>query len=251
MADATEEQTPHPDPERLKRSHGTEAPAQERRERSADLRRLPLVPLRDDVVFPKLIVPLSVGRRTSIAAITAAMDRDKQVLLVAQKDPQIDDTVEKDLYSIGAIAEINGMRQTPAGVQMLVAGVQRARIVGFTQFKPFIEVEIEVMGDQVGDGEVGPDQVGHHVLAGRRPPPDHMAHEHQRQRHTEGRPGHPGRSQAAPGARTAPGGAVGGGEIGLRLGGDRAGSEHPRMLCPERGQPIRPGGRGGGARNRR
>ena len=107
------------------------------------------------------------------------------------------------------------------------------------------------MGDQVGDGEVGPDQVGHHVLAGRRPPPDHMAHEHQRQRHTEGRPGHPGRSQAAPGARTAPGGAVGGGEIGLRLGGDRAGSEHPRMLCPERGQPIRPGGRGGGARNRR
>src|SRR5437899_5310661 len=152
MADATEEQTPHPDPERLKRSHGTEAPAQERRERSADLRRLPLVPLRDDVVFPKLIVPLSVGRRTSIAAITAAMDRDKQVLLVAQKDPQIDDTVEKDLYSIGAIAEINGMRQTPAGVQMLVAGVQRARIVGFTQFKPFIEVEIEPIQDHVTPG---------------------------------------------------------------------------------------------------
>src|SRR3989440_12989474 len=100
-------------------------------ETSADVRRLPLVPLRDDVVFPKLIVPLSVGRRTSIAAITAAMDRDKQVLLVAQKDPQIDDTVEKDLYSIGAIAEINGMRQTPAGVQMLVAGVQRARSLGF------------------------------------------------------------------------------------------------------------------------
>src|SRR5437870_5821875 len=152
MADATEEQTPHPDPERLKRSHGTEAPAQERRERSADLRRLPLVPLRDDVVFPKLIVPLSVGRRTSIAAITAAMDRDKQVLLVAQKDPQIDDTVEKDLYSIGAIAEINGMRQTPAGVQMLVAGVQRARIARFTQFKPFIEVEIDILADQVGEG---------------------------------------------------------------------------------------------------
>src|SRR5712692_10684180 len=76
------------------------------------LRRLPLVPLRDDVVFPKLIVPLSVGRRTSIAAITAAMDKDKQVLLVAQKDPQVDDTVEQDLYAIGTIAEINGMRQT-------------------------------------------------------------------------------------------------------------------------------------------
>jgi len=71
-------ETPHPNP-----------PPQGGRETSADaapestLRRLPLVPLRDDVVFPKLIVPLSVGRRTSIAAITSAMDKDKQVLLVA------------------------------------------------------------------------------------------------------------------------------------------------------------------------
>src|SRR5207248_3814467 len=116
------------------------------------LRRIPLVPLRDDVVFPKLIVPLSVGRRTSIAAITAAMDKDKQVLLVAQKDPQVDDTVEQDLYAIGTIAEINGMRQTPAGVQMLVAGAQRARIAHFNQFKPFIEVDVEPIVDQVGQG---------------------------------------------------------------------------------------------------
>src|SRR5256884_3247392 len=138
MADA--EEAPHPDP-----------PPQGEKT-SAEIRRLPLVPLRDDVVFPKLIVPLSVGRRTSIAAITTAMDRDKHVLLVAQKDPQIDDTVEKDLYAIGAIAEINGMRQTPAGVQMLVAGVQRARIVRFTQLKPFIEVEVDPIADQVGEG---------------------------------------------------------------------------------------------------
>ncbi|TMD68137.1 MAG: endopeptidase La [Chloroflexi bacterium] len=115
-------------------------------------RRLPLVPLRDDVVFPKLIVPLSVGRRTSIAAITSAMDRDKQVFLVAQKDPQVDDTAESDLYAVGTIAEINGMRQTPAGVQMLVAGAQRARIAHFNQFKPFIEVDVEPIVDQVGEG---------------------------------------------------------------------------------------------------
>src|SRR5712691_11028704 len=111
------QKTPHPDPPQ-------DASQQEATEVSPEssLRRLPLVPLRDDVVFPKLIVPLSVGRRTSIAAITAAMDRDKQVLLVAQKDPQVDDTVEQDLYATGTVAEINGMRQTPAGVQMLVAG---------------------------------------------------------------------------------------------------------------------------------
>ena len=119
---------------------------------NSGLRRLPLVPLRDDVVFPKLIVPLSVGRRTSIAAISFAMDHDKQVLLVAQKDPQVDDTADSDLYATGTIAEINGMRQTPAGVQMLVAGSQRARIVRFNQFKPFIEVEVEPIVDQVGEG---------------------------------------------------------------------------------------------------
>src|ERR1700674_5207178 len=119
---------------------------------TAELRRIPLVPLRDDVVFPKLIVPLSVGRRTWIAAITAAMGKDKQGLLVAQRDPQVDDTTEQNFYTIGTFAEINGMRQTPAGVQMLVAGSQRARIVRFVQFKPFIEVEIDVLADQVGEG---------------------------------------------------------------------------------------------------
>src|SRR6184192_3461730 len=127
------------------------APVTLEKEKSG-LRRLPLVPLRDDVVFPKLIVPLSVGRRTSIAAISFAMDHDKQVLLVAQKDPQVDDTADSDLYATGTIAEINGMRQTPAGVQMLVAGSQRARIVRFNQFKPFIEVEVEPIIDQVGEG---------------------------------------------------------------------------------------------------
>ncbi|MDQ6884658.1 MAG: endopeptidase La [Candidatus Dormibacteraeota bacterium] len=121
-------------------------------DQSGALRRIPLVPLRDDVVFPRLIVPLSVGRRTSITAITTAMEKDKQVLLVAQKDPQTDETGEADLFQMGTIADINGMRQTPAGIQMLVAGSQRARIVRFVQFTPYIEVEIEVVADEVGTG---------------------------------------------------------------------------------------------------
>ncbi|HEY0492374.1 MAG TPA: endopeptidase La [Candidatus Dormibacteraeota bacterium] len=116
------------------------------------LRRVPLVPLRDDVVFPRLIVPLSVGRRTSISAITSAMEKDKQVFLVAQKDPQVDETGEEDLYPVGTIADINGMRQTQAGVQMLVAGTQRARIVRVLQLTPFIEVEVEQIFDDVSAG---------------------------------------------------------------------------------------------------
>ena len=130
---------------------GPTPPAGSRAEISSP-RRIPLVPLRDDVVFPKLIVPLSVGRRTSIAAISAAMEADKQVLLVAQKDPQVDDTQESDLYTTGTIAEVTGMRQTPGGVQMLVTGAQRARVLRFTQRKPFIEVEVQPVDDQVRTG---------------------------------------------------------------------------------------------------
>src|SRR2546421_7118505 len=137
------QKTAHPEPAP---QGASEVPAE------TSLRRIPLVPLRDDVVFPKLIVPLSVGRRTSIAAITAAMDADKEVLLVAQRDPQIDDTKENDLYATGTVAEINGMRQTPAGVQMLVAGQFRARILGFRQFKPYIEVDAEPIADQMQPG---------------------------------------------------------------------------------------------------
>src|ERR1700687_6482700 len=119
---------------------------------AVELRRIPLVPLRDDVVFPKLIVPLSVGRRTSIAAITAAMEKDKQVLLVAQRDPQVDDTTETDLYTTGTIAEINGMRQTPAGVQMLVAGAPRARLAGFLHVQTLLSVAREKVGGPGGGG---------------------------------------------------------------------------------------------------
>jgi ATP-dependent Lon protease len=133
-------------------AEGTPSSAGQEADPGPALRRLPLVPLRDDVVFPRLIVPLSVGRRTSIAAINAAMDADKQVVLVAQRDPQIDDTKESDLYGTGTVAEINGMRQTPAGVQMLVGGQYRARIVAFKQFKPYIEVEVEPVPDQVQPG---------------------------------------------------------------------------------------------------
>src|SRR5256886_9325713 len=102
------QKTPHPELAPQGPSEGTA---------ETSVRRIPLVPLRDDVVFPKLIVPLSVGRRTSIAAITAAMDKDKQVLLVAQKDPQVDDTVEQDLYAIGTIAEINRSEEHTSELQ--------------------------------------------------------------------------------------------------------------------------------------
>src|SRR3989442_1309358 len=129
MADAVKE-TPQPDPPELQ------------------LRRLPLVPLRDDVVFPKLIVPLSVGRRTSIAAISFAMDHDKQVLLVAQEDPQADDPVYlADLVSAApdqTLEQKQHMLETPNVLERLrLLSLFLSKQVEILELKAKIQNEVQ------------------------------------------------------------------------------------------------------------
>ncbi|OIO60165.1 MAG: endopeptidase La [Proteobacteria bacterium CG1_02_64_396] len=90
---------------------------------------IPLLPLRDIVVFPHMIVPLFVGRPKSIAALEAAMQRTKQILLVAQKDPSLDDPLAEDLYSVGTLGNILNLLKLPDGtVKVLVEGEERVQI---------------------------------------------------------------------------------------------------------------------------
>src|SRR5512138_605518 len=94
---------------------------------SADL--FPLLPLRDVVVFPHMVIPLFVGRPKSIKALEAAMEAGKSIVLVAQKSAAKDDPAPEDLYAIGTIANILQMLKLPDGtVKVLVEGNQRARI---------------------------------------------------------------------------------------------------------------------------
>src|SRR3982751_3397870 len=95
----------------------------------ADLAALPLLPLRDVVVFPHMVIPLFVGRPKSIKALDMAMDAGKHILLVAQKQAAKDDPGATDLYEIGSIATVLQMLKLPDGtVKVLVEGTQRARI---------------------------------------------------------------------------------------------------------------------------
>ncbi len=95
----------------------------------ADLSALPLLPLRDVVVFPHMVIPLFVGRPKSIKALDAAMDAGKHILLVAQKQAAKDDPGAEDLYEIGSIATVLQMLKLPDGtVKVLVEGAQRARV---------------------------------------------------------------------------------------------------------------------------
>ena len=90
---------------------------------------LPLLPLRDVVVFPHMVIPLFVGRPKSIKALEAAMETGKNVLLVAQKTAAKDEPSVEDLYDVGCIANILQMLKLPDGtVKVLVEGVQRAEV---------------------------------------------------------------------------------------------------------------------------
>ncbi|UIJ44024.1 endopeptidase La [Sphingomonas cannabina] len=89
----------------------------------------PVLPLRDIVVFPHMIVPLFVGRDKSVAALEAAMAGDKEILLIAQLDPSEDDPGRDDLYDVGVTAEVMQLLKLPDGtVRVLVAGKERAKL---------------------------------------------------------------------------------------------------------------------------
>ncbi len=97
-------------------------------------RRMPLLPLRDVVVYPHLVIPLFVGRAKSVKALEIASDSDKQILLVAQKSATKDDPEAEDLYEIGTLATVLQMLKLPDGtVKVLVEGMQRVRISDFVE----------------------------------------------------------------------------------------------------------------------
>ena len=94
----------------------------------------PLLPLRDVVVFPGQVVPLFVGREKSVEALEVAMTGNKDILLVAQLDPQCDDPQRDDLYDVGVVAQVLQLLKLPDGtVRVLVEGQSRARLVGLEE----------------------------------------------------------------------------------------------------------------------
>jgi ATP-dependent Lon protease len=91
---------------------------------------LPVLPLRDVVVYPNMVIPLFVGREKSIRALDAAMEADKQILLVAQRSPDVDDPGPKELYAVGTISTVLQLLKLPDGtIKVLVEGVSRAEVV--------------------------------------------------------------------------------------------------------------------------
>ena len=112
----------------------------------------PVLPLRDIVVFPHMIVPLFVGREKSVAALETVMKDDKQILLVAQKNASQDDPTPKDIHSVGVIGSVLQLLKLPDGtVKVLVEGGARARIMEFRENPAFFEARAEKLEEDEGD----------------------------------------------------------------------------------------------------
>jgi ATP-dependent Lon protease len=109
---------------------------------------IPVLPLRDVVVYPHMVIPLFVGREKSIDALEAAMKDDKQVLLVAQKEAEVDDPDATDLYSIGTLANILQLLKLPDGtVKVLVEGSQRCQVLNYKATAGFFSAVTAPLND--------------------------------------------------------------------------------------------------------
>lgn len=113
----------------------------------------PVLPLRDIVVFPNMVVPLFVGRDKSVAALEQAMNADKEIFLVAQLDPAQDDPGQDDLYDLGVIASVLQLLKLPDGtVRVLVEGKQRATLSSLAGSGDFLTAAVAPVADESASG---------------------------------------------------------------------------------------------------
>ena len=114
----------------------------------------PVLPMRDMIVFPGVVVPLFIGRDKSIAALENALQMRKQILLVAQTDAEMDNPYSGDLYKVGTLANILQTLKLPDGtVKILAEGTTRAKVLDWTQSDPFFEAHTEIFPDK--ESEIG------------------------------------------------------------------------------------------------
>ena len=122
---------------------------------TADSGLLPVLPLRDVVVYPHLVIPLFVGRTKSVKALEIASEGNKQILLVAQKSANKDEPDANDLYEVGTIATVLQMLKLPDGtVKVLVEGVQRAKVSGFVETEECFAAHAELIPESESDIEI-------------------------------------------------------------------------------------------------
>src|ERR1700687_3003501 len=119
---------------------------------AGETRAYPMLPLRDIVVFPHMIVPLFVGRKKSIHALEEGMRSDTFIMLATQKSASDDDPATEAIYEVGTLASVLQLLKLPDGtVKVLVEGAQRAKVLKYTDRSEYYEAEAVALGDTMGE----------------------------------------------------------------------------------------------------
>ncbi|HYF91493.1 MAG TPA: endopeptidase La [Symbiobacteriaceae bacterium] len=151
-------------------------------DRKGKLPELPLLPLRGQIVFPTMIVPLEVGREKSIKAVDQAMLEDRRMVLAMQKDTKVDDPGTGDIYSVGTIVEIKQVVKVPGGtIKVVFEGLSRARIDHYATEDPYFRVAVEEYeDDQSKNAEIEAlmrmvvNQYERYIKASKKVPPEQL-----------------------------------------------------------------------------
>src|SRR6478609_5197190 len=110
---------------------------------------LPILPVRDAVIFPNAVIPLTVGRESSVKIINDVQQGDGMLVVLTQRDKKIDSPGPSDLYEIGTVSMIHRVMKTPEGnLFVIIMGVARTRVQEFNQFEPYLRSKIGVLSDE-------------------------------------------------------------------------------------------------------
>src|SRR5580765_697595 len=110
---------------------------------------LPILPVRDAVIFPNAVIPLTVGRESSVRLINDVQQHDGMLVVLTQRDKLVDSPAPADLYDIGTVSMVHRAMKTPEGnLFVIIMGVSRTRVKDFNQFDPYLRASIEPMPDE-------------------------------------------------------------------------------------------------------
>src|SRR6195952_4118285 len=120
----------------------------------SDSRRLPMMPIRDVVIFPHMMTPFVVGRESSVRALEEALAGDKKIFLATQHDASIDEPRPDEIYSVGTIANIvQSLKQSDGNIKVLVEGIERAKIVSVSEDEGYFSAVVRSFHFKVESGQ--------------------------------------------------------------------------------------------------
>src|ERR671924_2277177 len=110
---------------------------------------LPILPVRDAVIFPNAVIPLTVGRETSVKLINDVQQADGMLVVLTQRDKRVDSPGPSDLYDVGTVSMVHRVMKTPEGnLFVIIMGVSRARMNDFVQYDPYLRAKIGTLPDE-------------------------------------------------------------------------------------------------------